>query len=83
MSSESSDDLVQRMRKAIDEIEHIRNELSPPATDPQTGLAASQVPLDAVSQLKCCVDQFRLFLWAYIDGRGATQSANAGQQDSR
>jgi hypothetical protein len=61
----------------IEQIEALRDTLSHPRTDPQTGLAVADVPLDAVDRLKTTVDHFRLFLWAYLDahpaeGRDAT-----------
>ena len=77
MAMESTAELAQRMRNTIEEIERIQRELSHPSADPQTRLAAPQVPLETVSELKCCVDQSRLFLWAYIDGRDPAQSVNA------
>ncbi len=79
MPSESHTELVQRMRNTIEAMERIQRELGQPATDPQTGLAAPQVPLEAVNQLKCCVDQLRLFLWAYVDGRNSDHSVNSEQ----
>ncbi len=76
MLPEPHPELVQRMRNTIEAMEHIQRELSQPATDPQTGRAAPQVALETVTQLKCCVDQFRLFLWAYVDARGSVQPSN-------
>lgn len=81
MLSESQAELVQRMRNAIEAMERIQRELSQPVTDPETGLATPQVQLETVNQLKCCVDQFRLFLWAYVDGRNSGRSANSVQPD--
>ncbi len=81
MSSEALAELVQRMRKAIEDMERIQRELSHPTADPRTGLAMPQAPLETVNQLKCCVDQFRLFLWAYVDGRNLEQSVEARESD--
>jgi hypothetical protein len=51
----------------IDQIDALREALSHPRTDPATGFAVADVPLDAVDRLKTVVDHFRLFLWAYLD----------------
>lgn len=67
MSSEISAGLTHRIESLIDDIETIRAELSHPGTDPSTGLAVPKVPVESVSRLKYTVDQFRLFLWAYLD----------------
>ncbi len=83
MLAESHAELVQRMRNTIEAMGHIQRELSQPATDPQTGLAAPQVPLETVNHLKCCEDQFRLFLWAYVDGRNSPRSVDSVQPDWR
>ena len=67
MASEISAGLAHRIESLIEDIETTRGELSHPATDPSTGLAVPKVPVNSVQRLKCSVDQFRLFLWAYLD----------------
>jgi hypothetical protein len=47
----------------------VHEALSQPAADPATGLAVAKVPLESVNRLKNVIDQFRLFLWAYVDSR--------------
>lgn len=67
MPSEISSALALRIESLIDNIETIRADLSCPVTDPSTGLAVPKVPVNVVHPLKSSVDQFRLFLWAYLD----------------
>lgn len=59
--------LSEQIELVIREIDSIRAELSRPKQDPVTGLAVPKVPARTVQQLKNSVDQFRLFLWAYLD----------------
>lgn len=61
--------LSQRIESIIDNIELVRAELSYPASDPASGLAVPKVPIGTVERVKYSVDQFRLFLWAYLDTR--------------
>ena len=59
--------LSQRIESIIESIEFVRAELSYPAADPITGLAIPKVTVATVRRMKYSVDQFRLFLWAYLD----------------
>ena len=59
--------LAEAIESLIQQIDAVRYELSAPATDPATGLAVAKAPIDSVLRLKNEVDQFRLFLWAYVD----------------
>ena len=63
----SSTGLQPEIGAVIEAIELIRTELSHPKQDPITGLAVPKVPVQTVQQLKNSIDQFRLFLWAYLD----------------
>lgn len=60
-------DLSQLLESVIQQIGLIHDELSRPAVDSKTGLAIPKAPLETVRRLKNTVDQFRLFLWAYVD----------------
>ncbi len=74
--------LIERIDYVIDSIEFIRAELSHPATDKSTGLAVPKVPVAVAQRLKYSVDQFRLFLWAYLDSwaQGSTNPASRLQR---
>lgn len=63
----ASTDVVERVRDVIIELRSLRTEMSQPDTDPTTGLANKKVPLEDARKLKNAVDEFRLFLWAYLD----------------
>ncbi len=63
--------LPERIQNLIREIDAIKAELRQPAADPKTGLAIAKAPDTVVQQLKTAVDQFRLYLWAYLDTRAA------------
>ena len=67
MASEAKINLSQRIESIIQSIEFVRAELSYPTADPTTGLAIPKAPVDTVRRMKYSVDQFRLFLWAYLD----------------
>src|SRR5512143_670080 len=67
MASEAYVGLSQRIESIIESIEFVRAELSYPAADPITGLAIPKVTVATVRRMKYSVDQFRLFLWAYLD----------------
>jgi len=67
MASESSMNLAELIQTVMTNLELIRAELSYPASDPATGLATPKVSASTVRQLKLSIDQFRLFLWAYVD----------------
>ena len=67
MKSETETELVQEIEAVMESLELLRAQLSRPKQDAATGLAVPQVPVRAVQQLKNTVDQFRLFLWAYLD----------------
>lgn len=67
MATEVSTDVHDRINHLISELRALRAEMAQPATDPATGLAKKKVQLDTGRQLKNAVDEFRLFLWAYLD----------------
>ncbi len=59
--------LVQRIHTVLQEMQAIREELSIPAKDPETGELTPQVRHETVQALQTAVDQTRIFLWAYVD----------------
>lgn len=65
-------DVLDRVRELTRQLRALRIEMGQPATDASTGLAKKKVPLDAARELKNAVDEFRLFLWAYLDVWDAT-----------
>lgn len=62
-----SADLIERIHSLTEELRLVREAISEPAKDELTGLAKKKVPLDIARGLKDSVDEFRLFLWAYLD----------------
>jgi len=67
MSLRTTGNFQDRIQNVIEELASIREELSSPATDPKTGIAIAKVSVDALHPLKATIDEFRLFLWAYMD----------------
>ena len=67
MAGPVSTDVVNRVHAIMDELRSLRKEMSQPGVDAFTGLATHKLPLDEGRQLKNVVDDFRMFLWAYLD----------------
>jgi hypothetical protein len=67
MASQIPVDLNQLIGNLVENIEMVQSQLSHPASDPATGLALRRASITQVQRLKISVDQFRLFLWAYVD----------------
>jgi hypothetical protein len=67
MASRVSNEVLNRAHQVIEQLHSLRQELSQPAADPSSGLATHKIPLDVARQLKNAVDEFRMFMWAYLD----------------
>ncbi len=71
-ATQLADDLIPMLRR-------LQRELSHPATHPITGAPEPKMAIEQVRQLKAVIDEFRLFLWAYLDSwartRGETSQA--------
>lgn len=67
MAVQGSGKVADRIQNLISELQSLREEIAQPDTDPTTHLATPKLASDAGRQLKNAVDEFRLFLWAYLD----------------
>lgn len=84
MAVQASGDVLERVRDLMVEIRSLREEIAQPATDPSTGMATRKLPDDVSRELKNAVDEFRLFLWAYMDAwDGGREGPNVRLQKIR
>lgn len=65
--AENAPPLSDEIENLIQAFDRVRTRLSHPTSDPNTGLAVPSAPASTVRRLKNSVDQFRLYLWAYVD----------------
>ena len=83
MPQRTSAEILDRVHAVINAVQFLREEMLRPAADPVTGLAVRKVPAEDTRSLKSAIDEFRLFLWAYMDAWDVNGCANPKSQLQR